>query len=137
MVKEVLVDDKTRWECISCGKCCYKLGSEFSLRLFNKESEDGKCPQLNNKNRCNIYSERPLGCKMYPFYPDWNKLKLGIVDFSIGSLKIDSECSGYMNGELVIKNNQLFKKLDKIALKLKENISKLDHGKIKDIFSIN
>ncbi|MBM3200146.1 YkgJ family cysteine cluster protein [Candidatus Woesearchaeota archaeon] len=137
MVKEVLVDENTRWECIFCGKCCYKIGNEFSLRLFNeKTKEGGKCVNLNEKNRCNIYDCRPLGCKMYPFYPDWNKIKVGIVDFSIGSLKIDEECSGYMKGVLVTENKKLFKKLGIIALQIKENIKKLKHGQIKDIFAL-
>ena len=137
MVKEVLVDYDTRWECVSCGKCCYKIGEEFSLKLFSEETKDGgKCPHLDEKNRCEIYSDRPLGCKMYPFYPDWSKLKLGIVDFSIGSLKIDSECGGYMKGELIVKNKRLLKKLEKVKLSVKENIRKLRHGQIKDIFSM-
>ena len=137
MVNEVLVDDNTRWDCLFCGKCCHKIGKEFSLRLFDKETEkSGKCPHLDSRNRCEIYHERPIGCMMYPFYPDWNKLKLGTVDFSIGSLKIDSECPSYMKGNLVIKNKQLLKKLDKIAIKLKQNIKTLKHGQIKDIFSL-
>jgi Fe-S-cluster containining protein len=70
MVKEVLVNKETRWQCISCGKCCHKMGDEFSLKLFNKKIKEGKCPNLNEKNMCEIYSQRPLGCKMYPFYPD-------------------------------------------------------------------
>lgn len=74
---------------------------------------------------------------MYPFYPDWNKLKTGTIDFNIGSLKIDSECSGFMKGDLVIKNKRLFKKLDKIAAQIKENMRKQKQGQIKDIFSIN
>lgn len=134
MVNEVLVDKNTRWECIGCGKCCHKIGDEFSLRLFNEKTKDGRCIKLNEENRCDIYSERPIGCKMYPFYPDWNKLKLGMVDFS--NLKIDSECSGYGKGEVVIDNKQLLKKLDKIKLKIEENIKILKHGQIKDIFSL-
>ena len=108
----------------------------FSIKLFTEKTNEGRCLNLNEKNICNIYSQRPIGCRMYPFYPDWDKLKAGIVDFSIGSLKIDSECSGFMKGDLIIKNKQLLKKLDKIALKIKENIKILKHGQIKDIFSL-
>lgn len=49
MVNEVLVDENTRWVCVSCGGCCYKLTNEFSLRLFNKETKEGKCIHLNKK----------------------------------------------------------------------------------------
>jgi len=136
MVKEKLVDDETRWQCVSCGKCCHKIGDEFSIKLFTEKTNEGRCLHLNERNICDIYSQRPIGCRMYPFYPDWDKLKAGIVDFSIGSLKIDSECLGFMKGDLIIKNKQLLKKLDKIALKIKENIKILKHGQIKDIFSL-
>jgi len=73
---------------------------------------------------------------MYPFYPDWEKLKQGEVDFSIGTLKIDSACSGYGKGPLVITNKHLWKKLEKIAIEIKTNIIILKKGQIKDIFSI-
>jgi len=134
MVKEILVDRETRWECVSCGKCCYKIGDEFSLKLFGEKTDNGKCVKLSEKNRCGLYRDRPLGCKMYPFYPDWNKLKLGNVSFKIGSLKMDSECSGYMKGTKIINNKKLFKKLNSIALEIRAYMIKNPGGQIKDIF---
>lgn len=137
MVTEVLVAKDMKWKCINCGRCCHKIGDEFSLKLFNKKTENNKCLNLDEKNHCIIYSERPLGCKMYPFYPNWEKLKKGIVDFKIGSLKIDSECSGFMQGELIVDNVHIFKKLKKVSLQLNQNLRKQPLGKIKDLFSIN
>src|SRR3989344_5196120 len=75
MVQETLVNETTRWACQCCGNCCYKLEDEIHLKLFNKQKENSKCTHLNHENKCNIYNNRPLGCKMYPFYPDWKKLK--------------------------------------------------------------
>lgn len=137
MVKEVLVDENTRWKCIGSGRCCHLIGKENTLQLFQEETkQDGACPKLDEKNRCSIYSDRPLGCKMYPFYPDWNKLKQGNVDFSEGSLKIDSECPGYGQGEFVLKDVHLKRKLEKISQELKDNIRKKPSGKIKDLFTM-
>ncbi len=132
MIKEIKVTPDTRWECISCGKCCHKLGSMFNSKLFN--GEGNKCVKLNEKNRCGIYTERPLGCKMYPFYPDWEKFKLGNVDFKLGSLKIDSECGGFGKGQRVVRNERLFKKLNKIALELKRRIVANPKGRINELF---
>ena len=135
MIKEVLVDSETRWECQSCGKCCHNLGDEASLHLFGeKTKEDGACPNLDERSRCSIYADRPFGCKMYPFYPSWIELKKGKVDFLLGALKIDSCCPGYGKGTLVVKNKKIFKKLEKVAVKLKENIRNKPEGKIKDLF---
>lgn len=138
MIKEVLVDENTRWKCIGSGRCCHLIGKETTLRLFKEETkEDGACPKLDEKNRCTIYSDRPLGCKMYPFYPDWEKIKTGQIDFSKGSLKIDSACPGYGQGEKVLENVHIRKKLEKISLELKENIKKTPSGKIKDLFTMS
>ena len=137
MIQETLVDKNTRWKCIGSGRCCHLIGKETTLKLFNEETkESGACPKLDEKNRCSIYSSRPMGCKMYPFYPDWEKLKKGIVDFSDGALKIDSACPGYGQGDLVLEDLHLKKKLEKIAKELKENIRKKPSGKIKDLFTM-
>ena len=135
MVTEVLVDSKTRWICVGSGRCCHLLGKEVSLSLFGKApQENGACVKLDEKKRCSIYSERPMGCKMYPFYPDWEKLKRGKVDFSAGSLKIDSECPGYMQGDLVLGNKKIQKKLYKVAVQLAKNLQKKKQGKLVDLF---
>ena len=133
MIKEVRVTLDTKWECVGCGKCCHKIGDEFCLKLFGEKTVDGKCVKLVNK-RCKVYSERPLGCRMYPFYPSWKKLKAGMIDFKIGSLKIDANCDGFGNGSKICRNKRLLRKLDKVALKLKEKIISNPKGKIKDLF---
>ena len=132
MIKEIKVTPDTRWECISCGKCCHKLGKAFNSKLFG--GEGNKCIKLNERARCEIYTERPLGCKMYPFYPDWEKFKSGNVDFKLGSLKIDSECSGFGKGQRIVRNERLFKKLNKISLELKRRIVANPKGKINELF---
>src|SRR3989344_3314766 len=105
MIKPVLVDENTRWECQHSGKCCHKLGCEMHEKLFAQPpKEDGRCVKLNEKNLCNIYNERPIGCQMYPFYPNGEKLKQGSVEFTIGTLTIDSECPDYGKGPLVMNN---------------------------------
>jgi Fe-S-cluster containining protein len=34
--------------------------------------EQGGCRYLGEDNRCTIYSSRPLGCRVYPFDPDFS-----------------------------------------------------------------
>ena len=137
MIKETIVTINTKWECQGCGRCCHLIGEETTQKLFGeKTKEDGACPRLID-GRCSDYDQRPLGCKMYPFYPDWEKLKIGHIDFSLESLKIDADCPGYMKGTHIFKNKKLLKKLDKVALQLKQIMIKNPKGKIKDLFSIN
>jgi len=133
MIKEVKVVPETRGECISCGKCCHKLGKEFNMKLFGG-SDDAKCVKLNERLRCDVYTERPLSCKMYPFYPDWEKLKVGVIDFKLGGLKIDSDCRGYGKGQRIVRNKRVLRKLDMVALELKKRMIKKKGGKIKDLF---
>ena len=136
-IKEVLVDENTRWKCVGSGRCCHMLGYEAHYKFFKEPPEfDGKCVKLDEKNRCTIYDSRPLGCKMYPFYPDWEQIKKGKVDFSEGALRIDSNCPGFGRGDLVLKNKRILKKLDKIAEKIRENIRKNPSGKIKDLMTM-
>ncbi|MFH1972436.1 MAG: YkgJ family cysteine cluster protein [archaeon] len=132
MIKPVLVDEDIRWECVNCGRCCFKIGDEFSLHLFGVKTDNGKCVKFDK--RCTIYNERPLGCKMYPFYPDWERLKKGEISFNVGGLQIDSDCSGFGSGDLVVGNKKLFKKLKKVALELKEKMIENRSGKIKELF---
>ena len=35
--------------------------------------ERGGCRYLGDDNRCTIYTSRPLGCRVYPFDPDFTK----------------------------------------------------------------
>jgi len=133
MIKEVFVDEDTRWKCVSCGKCCSKLGDEVSLGLFGVKTDNGKCVKLVGE-RCSIYSDRPIGCKMYPFYPDWERFKKGEIVFSVGSLMIDSDCSGFGKGDRVVDNKKVFKKLKKVTLELKGKMREIKVGTIKDLF---
>ncbi len=86
-----------------CGKCCYdtemplteedierieKLGfkrEEFVVevdgipRLRNVE---GKCFFLDESNRCRIYENRPIGCRIYPV----------VLDLESGRAMVDDIC---------------------------------------------
>ncbi len=80
--------------CSKCGECCSNLGTEWSLRDIDKASKylkkepiefikeylEGKadkdeisykkhvspCPFLTKENNCEIYSARPIACRLYP-----------------------------------------------------------------------
>lgn len=67
--------------CVNCGKCCQNLTltmTEYQklreLGDFDKKAMQygfifviwGRCPFLSSQNRCEIYNDRPLGCKAYP-----------------------------------------------------------------------
>jgi len=79
-----------RWECQRCGFCCevlqIKLLKEEEKKLrekygdvvtyidgepFLKRKSDGTCIFLERKDNvavCTIYEDRPLACRIYPFY---------------------------------------------------------------------
>jgi len=73
-------------KCESCFNCC-KNSSAFILKneiqrlselkvpmyikndiYFIKPNSDGRCPNLNQENKCNIYEYRPVACRLFPFY---------------------------------------------------------------------
>ena len=73
-------------KCQSCFKCCknssaFVLSHEVEglLRLdvplhevngvnFITPNADGCCPKLNKYNKCEIYENRPIACRIFPFY---------------------------------------------------------------------
>lgn len=72
------------FKCKKCGKCCSnylpltenefkeikKMAIKENKHLYNKNWYD-ICPFLNNKNKCEIYENRPLICREY----DCNKFE--------------------------------------------------------------
>ncbi|WP_394840657.1 YkgJ family cysteine cluster protein [Pendulispora brunnea] len=44
-------------------------------RVLVLRHEKGRCIYLGDDNRCTIYTSRPLGCRIYPLDPDFNKEK--------------------------------------------------------------
>ena len=78
---------KIEGNCNQCGECCrqircYGLKNEKELKimqlffpsyknLFIKDKDENgelilSCKHLNKNNFCNIYSKRPLFCRLYP-----------------------------------------------------------------------
>ena len=69
------------FECRHCGECCsnYLPLQEQEIKrmkkLAKKENKHpirqdwyDRCPFLNNNNKCDIYSDRPLICREYTCY---------------------------------------------------------------------
>ena len=115
--------------CSNCGVCCTEtemLLSEkdinriakqgFSKRFFlkiNKEgyaqlkNREGHCVFYNSeKQRCSIYANRPLGCRVYPVILDEEK---GIIldDICISRKTVTSS-------EKTVKGNRVIRLLEKI-----------------------
>ena len=40
-------------------------------RVMVLRHENGGCRYLGDDNRCTIYTSRPLGCRVYPFDPEF------------------------------------------------------------------
>jgi len=132
-----LVSEETRWECQRCGNCCTvpEWGRENMKMLLGHELQpNGRCFYLNEKNMCRNYSERPLICRMHPFHPDKESLKIGKPDFSAGKLLISKSCKGLGCGEKVFRNRQLMKKLGRIAEELSAKIKTMKSGTLQELF---
>jgi len=69
-VGNVEVTPETRWACQQCGKCCHVTpdNRELMASLIGEPKEDGSCRHLTKNNLCSIYNERPLICRLYPFF---------------------------------------------------------------------
>ena len=52
--------------CTGCGECCRNMGNIKVLRPFNRG--DCVCKHLLENNRCEIYSQRPLICRIDEMY---------------------------------------------------------------------
>jgi Fe-S-cluster containining protein len=42
----------------------YRMGGIYWI----KPQSDGRCPKLSEDNKCEIYENRPLACRLFPFY---------------------------------------------------------------------
>jgi Fe-S-cluster containining protein len=49
-----------------CGECCRRIGCVNLLPEF--QGENGSCIHLGADNRCDIYAERPLLCRVDEIY---------------------------------------------------------------------
>jgi Fe-S-cluster containining protein len=120
------------WECTRCGRCCMDVeGWDRRVLLLEKDmtqleeageqgfhehkaqekfvavmkKEDGRCVFLGEKG-CMVYGDRPLLCRMYPFYVE----RQGGV-YVIG---VDTECPGVGGGETLTE--EFFRELLGYAL---------------------
>jgi Fe-S-cluster containining protein len=73
-------------DCKNCSLCCNNASvfilsdevdrmkeldvpiNEIDGRYFIKQKPNGRCPNLTIENRCKIYDQRPIACKLHPFY---------------------------------------------------------------------
>ncbi len=81
------------WQCIQCGECCRKFKvplnntekSSFLLRypyalklegkqIYLRKKIDGSCA-FQFMGKCMIQEEKPLACKIFPFYIETSPLK--------------------------------------------------------------
>ena len=75
------------FECRNCGECCSnylplqeqeikrmkELAQKENKHLIRQDWYD-RCPFLNNNNKCDIYSDRPLICREYTCYKFKNNI---------------------------------------------------------------
>lgn len=83
------------FQCDQCGKCCEKVGSSKLYRFLADSA--GKCKYLND-NKCSIYDQRPLICRVDEMYEHYYKDSMSLFDFyslnyeSCKILKCEKEC---------------------------------------------
>lgn len=130
---EVLVDRETRWKCLRCSKCCREIGLGLESSKLNFDKKSGTCSRL-EEHACSDYFNRPVICMMYPFHPSREDLALGVVDFSIGKLLLDSACPGFGHGSKVVDNEPLMKEFEKIALILKRKMNLINERRVVEAF---
>ncbi len=53
-------------------------------RVMVLRHQQGRCRFLGDNNHCNVYDVRPLGCRIFPFDPDFNRhgklLRLRLIE---------------------------------------------------------
>lgn len=125
--KRIIVDKNTIWECQKCRKCCNK---DIIQKIFNIKTSDNKCSFLKNKT-CQLEKNKPLICRLHPFFPGVNEGKLS---FAIGKLTILAGCPGLGKGKKLSENKELLKQIDENAKELMERMVLKSQGKIKDVF---
>ena len=59
--------EKQPFPCNSCGKCCRKVSSSKETVWLDRG--DSVCKYLNEEtNKCTIYTQRPLVCRVEDYY---------------------------------------------------------------------
>lgn len=117
----VYKENMKKFECIKCGECCQTLKDGLLLREcetrffppssikdFPSSKNNAKimtkmiCPNYSSKRGCLIYKDRPLICRVYPFYFDSNS----------GEVSID-RCWHYKTGDAIMAERKQIKLLRK------------------------
>ena len=77
---KIQLEEITPFPCNSCGKCCRRVNlSELTIYL---DRGDGVCQNFNEvSNLCNVYSERPLICRVEDYYKTYLIDQIGWDDF--------------------------------------------------------
>jgi Fe-S-cluster containining protein len=76
----VFHDENGKWICTKCGACCKsKVGLDKGLPGYWDESKKS-CKFLNDKNECEIYSDRPEICRTR-WRPEINELMIKACGF--------------------------------------------------------
>lgn len=127
--KRVIVDENMHWECQKCRECC-KTNKEVIKKIFGMKPDKNECPFLQNNN-CKLENNKPLICKLYPFFPGINN---NLLSFAIGKLTVFAGCPGLGKGKKVAENKGLLEKIDKNAKELMERLVLKSQGKIKGVF---
>ncbi len=66
------------FDCDMCGECCRSIGGN---ELFSElDNGEGVCKYLNG-NKCSIYQERPLLCRVDDFYDMYLSGKMSRDDY--------------------------------------------------------
>ena len=64
-------------------------------RVMILRHQDGGCRYLGDDDRCTIYEARPLGCRIFPFDPSWDKKgglrRLRLIDAADCRYELDGQ----------------------------------------------
>lgn len=66
------------FDCDMCGECCRNIGGNELLAEL--DSGNGVCKYLNG-NKCSIYQERPMLCRVDDFYDMYLSDKMSRDDY--------------------------------------------------------
>jgi Fe-S-cluster containining protein len=86
-------------------KFAVKIEDKAPYSYEMKKRKNGKCTFL-EKNRCSIYSLRPLICRFYPF-------ELKVMHNQKYTFRYTDECPGIRNGQVL--NKSYFRKMFQLA----------------------
>lgn len=97
MVHEIQTE-YPKFPCTQCGACCRRAGE---MKGFPEPlNEDGSCVHLQDDNRCGIYKDRPIVCRVNGLFehiaPDmsieqWHKMNIDACNKMIHEDELSEE----------------------------------------------